>query len=347
MHSLSSLIERFFSDHLRAQRDLSIHTISAYGDTFRLFLRFLSEYRHKSIDQLGFEDLDADSILAFLNHLEATRHNTARTRNARLAALRSFARFSVGQSAPHWLSAARRIMAIPCKRTAKPVIGFMDRREVAAVLDSVDLSTRSGQRDHLLFSLLYQTGARISEILHLQAAAVQGRFVSLHGKGRKERTVPLQSEMTRRLRRFVQSNRLQPDQPLFANRHGATLTREGVALRLNLAVRKAEQACPSLHGRKITPHVWRHTTAMHLLHAGVPLEIIALWLGHEQPSTTHTYVQADLNIKDQCAHLLDRTVVSRPPRRPTPFSRLLSFLEAQPRHNYANFAFRQSSPVPL
>ena len=220
-------------------------------------------------------------------------------------------------------------MAIPCKRTVKPVIGFMDRREVAAVLDSVDLSTRFGQRDHLLFSLLYQTGARISEILHLHASAVKGRFVSLHGKGRKERTVPLQSEMTRRLRRFVQSNRLQPDQPLFANRHGVTLTREGVALRLNLAVRKAEQACPSLHGRNITPHVWRHTTAMHLLHAASPRDHRPL----ARPRTAQhhpTYVQADLNIKDQCAHLLDRTVVSRPPRRAAPFSRLLYF--SKPSH---------------
>ena len=347
MHSLSSLIERFFSDHLRTHRDLSAHTISAYSDTFRLLLRFLSEHRHKPIDQLGFEDLDADSVLAFLSHLEGARHNTARTRNARLAPLRSFARFALGQTAPDWLPAARRILAIPCKRTVKPIIGFLSRSEVAAVFESVDLSTRFGQRDHLLFSLLYQTGARISEILHLHASAVQGRFILLHGKGRKERTVPLQAEMARRLRHFVQSNRLQPNQPLFANRHGSTLTREGVALRLNLAVRKAELGCPSLHGRRITPHVWRHTTAMHLLHAGVPLEIIALWLGHEQPSTTHAYIQADLNIKNQCAHLLDRTVVSRPRRQPAPFSRLLSFLEAQPRRNYANFAFRQPSPISL
>lgn len=347
MHSLSSLIERFFSEHLRAQRNLSVHTVSAYGDTFRLLLRFLSEHRHKPIDQLGFEDLDADSILAFLDHLEKTRGNTARTRNARLAPLRSFARFALGQSAPDWLSAARRILAIPCKRTVKPVVGFMTRREVAAVLDAVDLSTRFGQRDHLLFSLLYQTGARISEVLHLQASAVQGRFLRLHGKGRKERTVPLQSEMARRLRRFVDSSRLEPNQPLFANRHGCPLTREGVALRLNLAVRKAEENCPSLRGRKITPHLWRHTTAMHLLHAGVPLEIIALWLGHEQPSTTHAYIQADLNMKDECVRLLDRTVVSRPRRQPPPFSRLLAFLEAQPPRNYANFAFRQSAALSL
>ena len=334
-HSLATLIERFFCDHLRTQRNLSPHTVAAYGDTFRLFLRFLSEHRHRPIDQLGFTDLDADSVLDFLNQLEKGRGNTARTRNARLAAIRSFARYALGLSAPDWLQPAQRILAIPSKRAVKPQVGFMSQQEVAAILGAVDTTTRFGRRDHLLFSLLYQTGARISEILPLRSDAVQGRFIKLHGKGRKDRTVPIQSQLTRQLQRFVTINRLQRDQPIFANRHGAVLTREGVALRLDLAVHKAEQTCPSLREHRITPHVWRHTTAMHLLHAGVPIEVIALWLGHEQPITTHTYVQADLTLKDQCARLLDKTRAPRPRREPAPFSRLLSFLEAQPRRNYA------------
>jgi integrase/recombinase XerD len=171
--------------------------------------------------------------------------------------------------------------------------------------------------------------------LQLRPDSIQGRFVTLHGKGRKDRTVPIQSQLTRQVQQFVGNCRLQPDHPLFTNRHGVPLTREGVALRLDLAVDKASQACPSLRGRKITPHLWRHTTAMHLLHAGVPIEVIALWLGHEQPATTHAYVQADLTIKDQCASLLDVTPRYRPRRQPAPFSRLLSFLEAQPKRNYA------------
>lgn len=334
-HSLSTLIERFFCDYLRTQCNLSPHTVTAYADTFRLLLRFLAEHRHRPIDQLGFDDLDADSVLAFLAQLGKKRGNTVRTRNARLAAIRSFARYALGQSAPDWLETAQRILAIPSKRTIKPLIGFMSREEVAAILSAIDDSTPVGQRDHLLFSLLYQTGARISEVVHLRPEAMQGRFVRLHGKGRKERTVPIQSRLVRQLQRFAQINRLRHDQPLFTNRQGITLTREGVALRLDLAVSKAEKTCASLHGRRITPHVWRHTTAMHLLHAGVPIEVIALWLGHEQPLTTHTYVEADLTIKNRCARLLDDTPGPRARRPAAPFSRLLSFLEAQPRRNYA------------
>ena len=334
-YTLSTLIERFFCDHLRTQRNLSPHTVAAYGDTFRLLLKFLSSHRHRPIDQLGFPDLDANSVLAFLHQLEKDRGNTVRTRNARLAAIRSFARYALGIAAPDWLQPAQRILAIPSKRAVKPQVGFMSRQEVAAILGAVDTTTPIGRRDHLLFSLLYHTGARISEILRLRLDSVQGRFIKLQGKGRKERTVPIQAQLTRQLRRFVNCNRLQCDQPVFANRHGAALTREGVALRLDLAVHKAEQTCPALREHRITPHVWRHTTAMHLLHAGVPIEVIALWLGHEQPTTTHTYVQADLTIKDQCSRLLDRTPGPRPHREPAPFSRLLSFLEAQPRRNYA------------
>jgi len=337
MHSfsLSTLVERFFCDFLHRQRNVSPHTLTAYADTFRLFLRFLAERRRQSIDRLNFQDLDAAAVLDFLTHLEKTRGNAARTRNARLAAIRSFAHYALGQSAPEWIESAQRILAIPGKRTAKPLVGFMSREEIEAVLDAIDTTTLIGRRDHLLFSLLYQTGARISEILRLQPDAMQGRFVRLYGKGRKERTVPIQSELVGQIRAFVRACGIQPGQPLFANRRGVRLTREAVALRLDVAVHKAEQTCSSLHGRRITPHVWRHTTAMHLLHAGVPIEVIALWLGHEQPLTTHAYIEADHTLKDRCAHLLDRTPAPRKARLAAPFSRLLSFLEAQPGRNYA------------
>lgn len=337
MHSfsLSTLVERFFCDFLHRQRSVSSHTVAAYADTFRLLLRFLAQRQRQPIDHLGFHDLDADAVLDFLSHLEKTRGNTARTRNARLAAIRSFAHYALGQSAPDWLESAQRILSIPGKRTSKPLVGFMSREEVVAVLEAIDTTTAIGRRDHLLFSLLYQTGARISEILQLRPDAVEGRFIKLHGKGRKERTVPIQSELVRQVRSFAHLSCIQSNQPLFTNRHGVRLTRGAVALRLNLVVHKAGQACPSLRGRCITPHVWRHTTAMHLLHAGVPIEVIALWLGHEQPLTTHAYIEADLTIKDRCAHLLDRTPPPRRGRNNTPFSRLLSFLEAQPHRNYA------------
>jgi site-specific recombinase XerD len=328
-NSFPVLIERFFTDHLRTQRNVSPRTITAYGDTFRILLRFLAARHKKTIDQLTFQEFCADDILAFLDHLERIRRNIVRTRNARLAAIRAFAHFALAYSGPAFAVASQRILAIPCKRTNKPVFGFMTREEVTAILASFDTATEIGRRDHLLFSLLYQTGARISEASNLRPADVKDRFVRLHGKGRKERAVPIPTQLMHRLHQHVQRHGVLPDQPLFANRHGAVLSREGVALRLDLAVQKARQKCPTLEGRRITPHTWRHSNAMHLLQAGVPLEIIALWLGHEQPTVTHSYVQADLKMKRECMQLLQQPHSPRRRRGPECFSRLLSFLEAQ------------------
>jgi site-specific recombinase XerD len=323
------LIERFFTDHLRTQRNVSPLTINAYGDTFRMLLRFLAERHQKTIDQLTLREFTADDVLAFLNYLEKVRGNIVRSRNARLAAIRAFAHFALAYSGPGFAVASQRILSIPCKRTTKPVLGFMTRDEVIAVLAAIDTSTSFGRRDHLLFSLLYQTGARVSEAAKLSPADVRDRFVRLHGKGRKERAVPIPSDLMHRLREQIRTTGIPGDQPVFANRQGTTLTREGIALRLNLAVNKAKQTCPSLQGRRITPHTWRHSNAMHLLQAGVPLEVIALWLGHEQPTVTHTYVQADLQMKRECMQLLEHPAGPRRRRGPERFSRLLSFLEAQ------------------
>jgi site-specific recombinase XerD len=323
------LIERFFTDHLRTQRNVSPLTIEAYSDTFRILLRYLAEKHRQTIDRLTFRDFGADDILAFLDHLERVRGNCVRSRNARLAAIRAFAHFALAYSGPAFAVASQRILAIPCKRTTKPVLSFMNREEVVAVLAAINTTTQVGRRDHLFFSLLYQTGARISEASRLGPSDVRDRFVRLHGKGRKERAVPIPNDLMIRLHEHVRTNKVSPDRPLFANRQGAALTREGLALRLDLAVHKAEQTCPSLRGRRITPHTWRHSTAMHLLQAGVPLEVIALWLGHEQPTVTHTYVQADLKMKRECMRLLEQPSKPRRKSDPMRFSRLLSFLEAQ------------------
>ena len=323
------LIERFFTDHLRTQRNVSPLTIEAYSDTFRILLKYLAERHRQTIDRLTFREFGADDILAFLDHLERVRGNCVRSRNARLAAIRAFAHFALAYSGPAFAVASQRILAIPCKRTTKPVLSFMNREEVMAVLAAIDTTTKVGQRDHLFFSLLYQTGARISEASQLGPSDVRDRFVRLHGKGRKERAVPIPNDLMARLHEHVRTNKVSPDRPLFANRQGAALTREGLALRLDLAVHKAEQTCPSLRGRRITPHTWRHSTAMHLLQAGVPLEVIALWLGHEQPAVTHTYVQADLKMKQECMRLLEHPSKPRRKSEPIRFSRLLSFLEAQ------------------
>jgi site-specific recombinase XerD len=248
------LIERFFTDHLRTQRNVSPLTIEAYSDTFRILLRYLAEKHRQTIDRLTFRDFGADDILAFLDHLERVRGNCVRSRNARLAAIRAFAHFALAYSGPAFAVASQRILAIPCKRTTKPVLSFMNREEVMAVLAAIDTTTKVGRRDHLFFSLLYQTGARISEASQLGPSDVRDRFVRLHGKGRKERAVPIPNDLMARLHEHVRTNKVLPDRPLFANRQGAALTREDLALRLDLAVHKAEQTCPSLRGRRITPH---------------------------------------------------------------------------------------------
>jgi site-specific recombinase XerD len=323
------LIERFFVDHLRTQRNVSPRTIEAYSDTFRILLRYLAETHHQTIDQLTFREFGADDILGFLDHLERVRGNCVRSRNARLAAIRAFAHYALAYSGLAFAVANQRILSIPCKRTTKPVLTFMTREEVMALLAAIDTTTNSGRRDHLLFSLLYQTGARVSEASQLRPSDVRDRFVRLHGKGRKERAVPIANDLLHRLHEHVRTSKVSPDCPLFANRQGLALTREGIALRLDLAVRRAEQTCPSLRGRRITPHTWRHSTAMHLLQAGVPLEVIALWLGHEQPAATHPYVQADIKMKRECMKLLEQPSKPRRKSDPLRFSRLLSFLEAQ------------------
>ena len=320
-----TLIQQFFGS-LSIQRNLSSHTLAAYRDTFRLLLRFLADREGVAIDQLRLDLLTPEAVLAFLAHLEQARGNTIRTRNARLAAIHAFARFAVTQKAPDFLLAGQRVLAIPCKRTVKPVLGFMTRVEVDAVLAATDQTTRVGRRDHLLFTLLYNTGGRISEVLRIQPCEVRNRTVRLHGKGRKERDVPIWSATQREIQDWCRANQVGPTQYLFANRHGAPITRKGAALRLKAAVGAATTTCSTLRKRKITLHTFRHATAMHLLQSGVALPIIALWLGHEQPVTTHGYVEADLKMKQRCLDTLER--LPAPRRQSAVRSHLMAFLEA-------------------
>lgn len=322
-----SLIQRYFTEHLMAHRNVSPQTIAAYRDTFRLLLGFLCDYRDCHPDKLTFEALDPDAVLAFLNHLEATRHNTVRTRNARLAAIRSFVHFVLALTGPDHMAQGQRLLAIPFKRCSKPLIGFMTRQEVTAILSACDNSTWSNRRDRVLFTLMYNTGARVSEITGLHVADADGPVARLHGKGRKERQVPLWPETRRLIAEWIRHQQLGPDQPLFSNRDGAPLTRVGVQFRLACAARTASHTCPSIRSRRISPHTFRHSTALHLLQAGVALEVIALWLGHASHTTTYNYLEADLRMKAEVTAKLDAP--ARPPRpRRSQYSRILAFLEA-------------------
>lgn len=325
---LPELLQRYFTEHLAAQRNLSVHTRRGYSDALRLLLAFLAHRQRCQIDQLQLGALNPEAILAFLGYLERDRGNAPRTRNLRLAAIRSFVRFVLGQAAAlDFIGVAHRILAIPQKKGTKPMLGFMTREEIDAVIDATDQATRAGQRDRVLFTLLYNSGARISEALQLHPQDLHGNAVHLPGKGRKERTVPLWPSTTRMLRQWCKSNRIAPAQPIFTNRIGEPLSPDGVAYRLSLTIRKATKHCPSLLGRRISAHTFRHSCAMSLLQAGVALEVIALWLGHAQPITTHGYVEADLEMKTRCLRRLAEPQTQKPNPREEP-SRLLAFLRA-------------------
>lgn len=279
-HSFPELLQRFFTEYLAAQRNLSEHTIGAYRDSFRLLLKFLAAHLRVTIDRLTLESLTPESILAFLDYLERERHNTPRTRNYRLAAIRAFTRYVIGLAEPGAFTAGVRLLAIPIKRSTRPLLGYLTREEVEAVLATADLATWTGRRDHLLLALLYNTGARISEALGVRGQDVENRVVRLHGKGRKERAVPIWARTAAEIRRWRRENRIHDGGHLFLNARGAVLTRQGARLRLRVALRKASDTNPKLKGRKIGLHSFRHSCAMHLLQAGVALEVIALWLGH-------------------------------------------------------------------
>jgi len=300
--SFATLLQRFFTEHLLQHRSVSPRTVAAYRDTFRLLLLFAERRVGKPPATIALADLNTPLVLAFLDHLEAERGNSARTRNARLTAIRSF----LSYAARHDLTALpviERALAIPVKRFDRPMLGFLSRDDMQAVLDAPDTRSWVGQRDRALLTTMYNTGARVSEIISVRISdlVLDGApCVHLHGKGRKQRTVPLWRATATLLRAWTrQLGSAAASGPLFPNRGGRTMTRSNVTQRLALYVQAAAASRPQLLGRGISPHTIRHTTAMHLLQSGVDITVIALWLGHESPSTTHMYVEADLAMKER------------------------------------------------
>jgi site-specific recombinase XerD len=326
--TFDALIQDFFLRRLIEQQGVSRRTVEAYRDTFRLLLAYLPQRLAKPMSTLALADLDAANVIAFLDHLEAERGNGARTRNARLAALRSFVRYAASRDPTAW-PLANRVLAIPAKRHDRVLLGYLARAEMAAVLAAPDANTWSGQRDRALFAVMYNTGARVSEAVGLRQndlnAGQGGRSLLIHGKGRKERVVPLWKQTAQVLSEWMK--RLGPAAagPLFPNARGGPLSRSGVEDRLEVAVKKASATCPSLRHKNVSPHTIRHTTAMHLLQSGVDLTVIALWLGHESPETTHQYLEADLKMKEEVLGKVEGAAVEACRYQPSPA--LLDFLD--------------------
>lgn len=328
--ALPTLVQDFFLRRLVQQRGASARTVESYRDTFRLLFAFAQQRTGRPPAALALDDLDAPLVLDFLDHLQTGRGNSVRTRNARLAAIHSFMHYASLRD-PTTVAIAQRVLAIPAKRFDRPVLGYLSRDQIAAILTAPDRSTWSGHRDAVMLATTYNTGARVSEIIGLRRRDVlldRQTAVHLHGKGRKERILPLWKTTAAQLRDWLDQIGPSPQATVFPNRAGQPLTRGGVRDRLTLAVAAAETHCPSLKGQHVTPHTLRHSCAMHLLQSGTDLAVIALWLGHTSPATTHHYLEADLDTKQAVLQKLKDPSTTTTSNRYRPTDQLLAFLDS-------------------
>ena len=301
MTALAPALQAFFTDRLALQRQASGHTITAYRDALKMLVVYAAQQAGKSPSRLDIADVDAQTVGAFLNHLENDRGNSVRTRNARLAAIHSLFGYAAVRHPEH-AADIQRVLAIPPKRYDKALITYLTEDEITALLAAPDLTTWTGRRDQALLVLACQTGLRATELTTLTTADVHlgaGAHASCLGKGRKQRITPLTPATAKVLAAWLAEDPGNPDDPLFPSRSGTPMSRDAVKRRLAKHAAAAAVAQPSLKGKKISPHVMRHTTAMRLLAAGIDTTVIALWLGHESVATTQIYIHADLAIKEK------------------------------------------------
>jgi site-specific recombinase XerD len=328
MSTVAPTLQAFFTDRLRKQRGASPRTIASYRDTLRLLLGFVQDRTGKAPAILGWQDLDATTISAFLDHLQTQRGNTATTRNLRLTAIRSLIRWAQLRHPEH-AAVFQQVLAIPPKRAGKRTITFLDPAEAQALIDAPDLARWEGRRDHALLLLALQTGLRVFELTGLccgDVALGSGAHVRCHGKGRKQRAVPLTSQTRTVLQAWLSERGGRPHDPLFPTRTGRRLSRDAVERRVRLHAATAARHQPSLQAKNLHPHVLRHSCAMELLHAGVDATVIALWLGHADVRSTQPYLHADLAIKERALALT--TPPSVRPGRYKPPDALLAFLQS-------------------
>jgi integrase/recombinase XerD len=299
--SLARALRGFFSDYLPRIRGVSPHTVLSYRDAFVLLLRFLASRHRRGVIALDLPDLTTSAVVAFLDHLETDRHNSAVTRNARLAAIHAFARY-VAQNHPEYIQLCQQILALPFKRARQRTVEYLESEEISALLRQPSHSSPDGRRDRCLFLTLFNTGARVQEILDMRPCDLQlvrPFQVRLRGKGRKERVCPLWPQTAESLRALLDEKGVEPNatQPLFRNHRGEPLTRFGVRYLLRKHARAAQEVVPTLGRRRIHPHALRHSSAVHLLLAGVELVTISHWLGHASVETTNRYAAINLETK--------------------------------------------------
>jgi len=326
--TFSALLEAFFLERLMQQRQVSSHTIASYRDAFRLLLQFTQKRLGKAPSNLTVPDLTPTLVGEFLDHLEKDRHNTARSRNVRLAAIHSFFRY-VARQAPEYSGMAHRVLDMPRKRYVRRPITFLTQAAVNAVVAAPDLDTWCGRRDRALMLLAAQTGLRAAELLSLRCEDVAlgaAAHVGCEGKGRKKRCTPLRKDTVAALRSWLRVRQGKATDLLFPTVRGTALSHDALLNLLNKHVAAACRRCASLRKKNVTPHSLRHSAAMDLLGHGVDRSVIALWLGHESVETTSMYLHADMAIKERA---LQKTGVSSVRmRRYRPDDRVMAFLRS-------------------
>lgn len=300
-NALARALRRFFAEHMPLTRGLSPHTVRCYRDAFALLLRFLASHKSQDVVDLDIVHLDPEGVVAFLDYLETSRRNCVRTRNARLAAIHAFARFFASQHPEH-LEHCQRLLAVPFKRAPSHSVDYLEAEEFRAILDAVDRTTVAGRRDLTLLLVMFNTGARVQEVLDLRPRDLQlvrPLQVRLFGKGRKERICPLWPRTAEVLQALLAEAGLDAtsSEQFFRNRRGGPLTRFGVRYILRKYAACAQSAVPGLARKRVHPHTIRHSAAVHLLQSGVDLISISHWLGHASIETTNRYAVVDLETK--------------------------------------------------
>jgi len=327
MTLVAPTLQAFFTDRLARQLQASPRTIASYRDTLRLLLTFTHQQTCKQPSSLDWDDLDEPLISAFLTHLEVDRHNSARTRNLRLTAIRSLFKYAALRHPEH-AAGIQRVLSIPPKRYEKRTVTFLTAPEAKALIDAPDRSRWEGRRDRAMLTLAIQTGLRVSELIGLDCGDVAlgtGAHVRCEGKGRKQRAVPLTASAQTILATWLTERAGRPHDPLFPTRTGRRLSRDAVEQRVSTHAATATRRCASLTGKQLHPHVLRHSCAMSLLQAGVDTTVIALWLGHADVRSTQPYLHADLTIKERALALVTPTDIK--PGRYKPADAVLAFLE--------------------
>lgn len=309
MNALATSLQTYFTTFAHTQRDLSANTISSYRDTWRMLLKYLNATLGTPVDALDLDAVTATNVTAFLDHLQQERGNNAKTRNTRLTAIRSVLSRALPDHPEH-AATITQVLAIPPRRTTRPVIEFLTPAETQALLTAPDQQTWTGRRDHALLAMTVQTGLRISEICSLTYDDIHlgaGPYIACTGKGRRQRLTPLTKTTVTTMTNYLAERRSRPGVALFCGPHGQPLSRDALEHRLARHLATAAITCPSIGAKHVTMHTLRHTAAMNLLSAGVDVSVIALWLGHADTHSTAAYLHADMATKQAA---IDRT---RPP----------------------------------